>query len=160
MTESEEISFYENVYSTGCPACNRKEPQPEGLDIVLETNNFRVHQDYALPIPGMMVVEVKRHVRSMTEFTDDEAIELTDVLIRTRNAMKEVGIEDATLVQEERSSHFHAWWLPIYPWMKDITGGKTRNIQSIFNHAKKNMVTDDNIRKVEEITRQIKASLV
>lgn len=60
-----EISFYKNIYSEGCPACYRENPQPEGLDIVLETDNFRVHQDYALPIPGMMVIETKRHIKSM-----------------------------------------------------------------------------------------------
>lgn len=74
--------------------------------------------------------------------------------------MKKVGIEEAVLVQEEKSSHFHAWWLPIYPWMKDVTGGKNRNIQLIFNHAKENMVTENNIREVEEIIKQIKALLI
>lgn len=156
----QEMSFYKSVYSEGCPGCNRTEPQPEGLDIVLETNNYRVHQDYALPIPGMMVIEVKRHVRSMTEFTADESSELVSVLMKTREAMRSAGIEEATLVQEERSSHFHAWWLPIYPWMKDAADGKIRNIQFIFNHAKENMVTKNNIREVEEITRRIKVSLM
>ncbi|MFA6250512.1 MAG: hypothetical protein WC686_03345 [Candidatus Shapirobacteria bacterium] len=155
-----ETSFYGSVYSEGCPGCNRNEPQPEGLGIVLETVNFRVHQDYALPIPGMMVVETRRHIRSMTEFTADELSDLVSVLVRTREAMRDAGIEEAILVQEERSSHFHAWWLPIYPWIRDVAGGKIRNIQLIFDHAKKYMVTEGNIKKVEETIRRIKASLV
>ncbi|OGY08019.1 MAG: hypothetical protein A2782_02050 [Candidatus Blackburnbacteria bacterium RIFCSPHIGHO2_01_FULL_43_15b] len=65
--------------------------------------------------PGMMVVELRRHIRSITEFTVDESNKLVGVLTRTREAMRNAGIEEATLVQEERSSHFHAWWLPIYP---------------------------------------------
>lgn len=156
----QEVSFYKSEYSEGCPGCNRTEPQPEGLDIVLITDNFRVHQDYALPIPGMMVVETIRHVKSIAEFTDGESNELMIVLRRTREAMRDAGIEEATLVQEERSSHFHAWWLPIYPWMKDATDGKIRNIQLIFNHAKENMLTASNIKKVGNVTRRIKLSLI
>ena len=155
----EEISFYKNVYSIGCPGCNRIEPQPKGLDIVLETDSFRVHQDYALPIPGMMVMELKRHVNCITEFTVEELNEFVTVLMKTRKAIKNAGILDATLVLEEKSPHFHAWWLPIHPWMKDVTDGKIRNMQFIFNHAKKNMVTESNIKKVEEIVSRIKIFL-
>ncbi|MBI2591010.1 MAG: hypothetical protein HYW33_04065 [Candidatus Blackburnbacteria bacterium] len=43
--------------------------------------------------------------------------------------------------------------------MKDATGGKIRNIQLIFNHAKENMVTRGCIKEVEEITKRIKLSL-
>ena len=78
------------------------------MDIVLETDNFRVYQDYALPIPGMMIIELKRHVRSMINFTFGESNELVSVFIRTREAMRNVGIVEAVLVQEERSTRFHA----------------------------------------------------
>jgi len=152
-----EFSFYKTIYSEGCPGCSRVEPQPTGLDVVLETKYFRVHQDYALPIPGMMVVEVKRHVKSVMEFTANESDEFVSVLIRTRKAMKEAGVIEANLVQEEKSSHFHAWWLPIYPWMKEATEGKMRNIQLIFDHAKESMTTEKHIEEVEEMTKRIKA---
>lgn len=151
-----EISFYGETYSKGCPACNRVENQSRGLDIVFEDNYFRVHQDYVLPIPAMMVIESKRHVSSILDFSKEELNSLTSIILETRKALKEIGIEEANLVQEEKSSHYHIWWMPIYPWMKDITKGKTRNTQTIFNYAKTNLINDKEIKKVEEATDKIK----
>ncbi len=151
-----EESFYKAPYSEGCPGCNRIEPQPEGLIIVYEDDKFRVHQDYALPIPGMMVVESKRHIKSISDFTPEELNRYSLVLRKVRDALGSIGVENATLIQEEKSSHFHAWFLPIYPWMANVTSGKLRNIQEIFDYAKGNMVTDQHISEVEKATKAIK----
>ena len=155
MGIEKEMSFYGTIYSEGCPGCNRVEPQPDGLSIIFENDYFRVHQDYALPIPGMMVIESKRHVSRIYEFTPNELNSFSITLQMTREAMRLAGIEEATLVQEEKSSHFHAWWLPILPWMKDITNGKLRNIQEIFDHAKE-VTTLPPITEVEEVVKKIK----
>ncbi len=158
MANESEISFYGQVYSTGCPGCTRIEPQPLGLDNVLESKYFRVHQDYELPIPGMMVIESKKHVPSLVDFSSPELSDFVIVLNKVRVAMLMIGLDEATLVQEERSPHFHAWWLPIHPWMKELARGKVRNIQQIFDHAKSN-VSAQAIKDVENATLDLKKIL-
>ena len=160
MPEETETSFYGKTYSIGCPGCNRIEPQPDGLAIVYEDEYFRAHQDYALPIPGMMVIETKRHIKRITEFKRGEKEGIANVLMKIRQAMRSVGLEEAVLIQQEKSSHFHVWWLPIHPWMREATNGRLRNIQDIFDYAKKNLKNKEDIKAVEKTTRKIKKSLV
>ena len=131
---SSEYSFYKKVYSKGCPGCDRIEPQPVGLAIVLETEYFRVHQDYVLPIPGMMVVESKRHVNNPEGLSEDEKQEFAIVWSRVSQAVRSFrGVVDIMHVLQDKSSHFHFWLLPVYPWMNDATDGSLRNTQDIFN---------------------------
>lgn len=155
----DEMSFYGEIYSHGCPGCNRVEPQREGLSIVYENDYFRVHQDYALTIPGLMVIESKRHVFSIIDLNEKELTSLMFIICKVREALKSIGIEESNLVQEEKRCHFHIWWLPIYPWMKEITEGKTRNNQIIFEYSKKNLINSEEIKKVEEATNKIKIYL-
>jgi len=157
--ESQKISFYGSVYSVGCPACNRIEIQPVGLDIVFENQYFRVHQDYSLPIPFMMVIESKRHIVSISDLNTNESESFIKVLEKVRTSLSENEINEVTLVQDESSSHFHLWLLPIYPWMSDVTNGRIRNIQDIFDFAKANMKTQKLIREVEKATQKLKLTL-
>ncbi len=160
-TEEREINFYGELYSIGCPACNRVTPQPPALDVVYQNGLFRVHQDYELPIPGMMVIETVRHIRSIDDFTDEEVAQFGPTLLAVRRAMRESGIQGvATLVQEEKSSHFHAWFLPMEPWMQDVTlRGKNRDFQPIFDHAKAEFKTPEQFQRVEDATRRIKVAI-
>lgn len=155
MGKDTEFSFYKNIYSEGCPGCDREEPQPEGLAIVFQNRSFRVHQDYALPIPGMMVIESKKHTKSYIDFTEKERTDFDEALFTTLSALKEVGFEEVIRVQEERSSHFHEWLMPIYPWMKTATEGKLRNLQDIFDYTKANLINPNQIAEVEKATKQI-----
>ena len=154
-----EFSFYGQEYSDGCPGCNRIEPQPAGLDNVLEAKHFRVHQDYVLPVPGMMVIETKRHVAKLEDLNNEEKTELIGVWSRVSEAVRSLGYDDIVHILEDRSSHFHLWILPVHPWMKEVADGKVRNLQVIFDHIKANMITDEWITKTEESVRQIKEHL-
>ena len=155
-----EYSFYGKEYADGCPGCNRIEPQPLALQIVYETNSFRVHQDYALPIPGMMVIETKRHVSKPDELTPEEQQEFGVVWAKVSDAIREtLGIEEITHVLQDKSTHFHLWLLPVHPWMKDAADGKLRNLQDIFGFAKENMMTEEYFLEVEKVTEKIKNHL-
>lgn len=154
-----EYSFYGQIYSNGCPGCNRVEPQPSGLDCVYENTHCRVHQDYALPIPGMMVVETKRHVRLISDLTEGEQFDLNEATVKVRAAMLDLGIDIASLVIEDKSSHIHLWLMPIYEWMKKETNGKTRNFQDIFDYAKTSLTTEANIKEIERVAQELKVIL-
>ena len=96
MSEETEYSFYKKPYSIGCPGCNRIDGQGPALDIVFENGLWRVHQDYVLTIPRMMVMELKRHVESILELTSEELATYPLILRKTREAMRAAGVENAT----------------------------------------------------------------
>lgn len=104
-------------------------------------------------------METKQHVKRITDSIDQELVGFVSVTTRVRSAMMRAGIEEAVLIQEEKSSHFHAYWLPILSWMKEITSGEMRNIQVIFNHAKEKLNTNEDRKVIDEMTQRIKKEL-
>jgi diadenosine tetraphosphate (Ap4A) HIT family hydrolase len=42
---------------------------------IIETKNFHAHQDMTFPLPGLVIVAARRHVRYLDEFTDEETNE-------------------------------------------------------------------------------------
>lgn len=100
----------------GCAIVDQTMLVPGG--IIQRTKHFRVHQDPLIPIPGFMVIASVRHIRSISEMTDYEYEEFATLLKSTHQAIKAVTrIENLTVVQEERSIHFHLWY---FPWTQRI----------------------------------------
>ncbi|MFZ1626511.1 MAG: diadenosine tetraphosphate hydrolase [Candidatus Moraniibacteriota bacterium] len=127
---------------------------------VNETELFHVHQDQEVPIPGFVILSTKRHVDSITDFTDAEANEFIALARRIRQAQREVlGIEHVYLVQEEDTEdHFHLWMLPRYDWMKDEAkfGRKVGSAHNVLKFAEQNMKTPDNIALVIDAANKLK----
>lgn len=161
MIEGIEVSFYGAVYSEGCPGCNRIEPQPRGLQIVFENSAFRVHQDFKIPIPLFLVIESKRHIASVEEFTDDEFYLFGMAWSDVRAAMRLVSpIEAVTAFQQDKSSHFHHCLLPQYPWMNDlIPNYHQRDIQNTMDWAEVNLKNSYNIMQLTEAAAKVKGIL-
>jgi len=85
---------------------------------IKQTQHFFVHQDPLIPLPGFLVIASKRHIRSIVEMNDDEYKELSDLIRETRRVIQETTqIEHLTMVQEERSVHFHLWF---FPWTQEV----------------------------------------
>jgi diadenosine tetraphosphate (Ap4A) HIT family hydrolase len=83
-----------------------------------QTSHFVVHQDPLVPLPGFLVVASRRHIRRIDEMTDAEYSEFARLLRDTQRAIKEVNrVPYLTLVQEENSEHFHAWF---FPWSDEL----------------------------------------
>ena len=79
--------------------------------------------DPEIPIPGFLVVNVKRHINSFADLTPAERIEIVNVITYAEKAQKELGVtQEITIVQEERSKHFHVWIFPTHPWMEEKFG--------------------------------------
>ena len=85
-------------------------------DIVILTELFNVGQDWEVPIPGFFIIAPLRKVRSISEFTDEEATEFTNILRKLRKGMRDVlKIEDVYLFENEDTMHnFHFWVFPRY----------------------------------------------
>ena len=58
----------------GCALGDKSLIPPGG--IIAETEHFILHQDPLVPIKGFLVINSKRHVQSIAELTEAEAIEL------------------------------------------------------------------------------------
>ncbi len=117
----------------GCDIGSHKMTPPGGL--IYEDDLYTVSQDPEIPIVGLMILGIKRHIKSINELSRDERINLMDVLNLTIENMKKIGLcSEVMLLEEERSSHFHMWILPILPWM-DKFDKNARNIDDIINYS-------------------------
>ena len=118
----------------GCDITSGKLTVPGG--IIYQGDAAILAADPEAPIPGFLVVNVKRHVRSLSELNDAERHEVVDVVASAEEALKSLGISEVTLVQEERSSHFHIWIFPNYDWMTERFGKGVSYLRDIIHYAK------------------------
>lgn len=150
--------FINNEWSCKCIGCSigSREVAPPG-GIITETKNFVLHQDPEVPIKGFLIIASKRHIQSISQITQEESSELFDLVYRARLAMKNTGyINEVTVIQEERSGHFHIWLLPRYNWMTDKFGNSLSSIREMMNYSKENLKTKDNIEEVLFVVSKLK----
>ncbi|MDA3884635.1 MAG: diadenosine tetraphosphate hydrolase [Candidatus Delongbacteria bacterium] len=118
-----------------------------------ESKNFNVIQDWKIPIPGFMVIQSKRHITSVGEFTEEEHKEYSTFLFEVRKAMRDVlSIKNVYLIQEEDSVHFHMWLLPMCNWMEKGIANARKNC----SYARDNMNTEENMKEVNEYIQKLK----
>ena len=143
-----------NKKCTGCNIVN-KEIKPIG-GIIYETENFLLFQDPEVPIKGFLIVQAKKHVNSIIDFNEEEQIELIKLINKARKALKELDIcSEVTIVQEERSKHFHVWLFPNYKWMEEKFGRGVKYLRDISKYARKN-VTQKDMEEVLEVVEKLK----
>jgi diadenosine tetraphosphate (Ap4A) HIT family hydrolase len=120
---------------------------------VIVTDNFDVHQDMEVPIPGFLVMASIRNIKSILEFNEAETKEFLPLLIKIRSALKQVlKVDEVYFFQNEDSQHsFHIWIFPRLPWMEKF-GRKIQSVRPIIEYAKEKM-DDDNY--IEETNKAI-----
>ena len=100
----------------GCAISNQSMMVPGGM--IQKTNNFCVHQDPLIPIPGFLVIASTRHIRSISEMRASEFGEFSLLIKTTHQAIKDVTkVSNLTIIQEESSIHFHLWF---FPWTQKV----------------------------------------
>ena len=126
------IDFLGNKWNYECMGCaisNKEITIPGG--IIFEGNHTILGADPEVPIPGFLIVNVKRHVNSFSQLRKEERHEVVDVIAHAEKALRELSItKEVTIVQEERSKHIHIWIFPNYSWMTENFG---KGIIIIFN---------------------------
>jgi len=124
---------------------------------IITTKNFSVCQDWEVPIPGFFIISSKRKIRSISELTNEEAIEFINLLRKVRKGMEEVlRIKDVYLFQNEDTSHnFHLWIFPRYDWM-EMFGRKIQSVRLIINYAKENMLNEDVFKQVKDYAKKMR----
>ncbi|WP_461615033.1 HIT family protein [Clostridium sp. Marseille-QA1073] len=128
--------------------------------IIAETNNFILHQDPEIPIKAFLIIASKRHIKSISQLSYEESQELFDLVYKVRVALKSIeDINEISIIQEERSGHFHIWLLPRYEWMNDKFENSLSAVRDIMNYTRNNYKTEKNISEVLETVDLIKDSL-
>jgi diadenosine tetraphosphate (Ap4A) HIT family hydrolase len=142
----------------GC-AIAAKVIEPPG-SLILETKNFVLHQDPVIPIKGFLIIASKKHISSIAQLSFEEARELFDLVYRARIAMSCIpGIQNVTIIQEERSSHLHIWLFPRYEWMNRQFDNSLTSVREITKLARKEHQTDENNKEVLAAVELIKRNI-
>lgn len=155
------VDILGNKWEQKCLACSMTngDATPPG-GIIKKTENFILQQDLETPIKGFMVITSKKHIKSITQLTKDQSLELFELCYDTRQAL--LSLQDCiecTLIQEERSSHFHIWIFPRYEWMNDLFENSISSIRPIMKYAKENLKTQINIDEIMFIVNQLRTIL-
>ncbi|MCI8346720.1 MAG: hypothetical protein HFJ12_02085 [Bacilli bacterium] len=151
------VDYLGNEYFYDCLGCEiskKSIPLPGG--VIYEDDAFVLASEPEIPLAGFLVVTAKRHVNSIVEFTREERCNMVDIISRAVSILKELKItNEVTLIQEERSKHFHMWIFPHHDWMDQKFGrgvSYTRDIcDYILDHA-----TQDDKQKTLKAIQDIK----
>lgn len=149
----------EEVTFTKCPACAYARHEfvlPCG--VVYEDDLFMLSQDWELPIPGFLVLSPKRCVEKLSDLTDYEREEMFKIVDKTIKLLRNSKICDRfdVIFEEKIERHFHIWIMPREKWMTELVGDIIDHIGDIFSYAKSNNRTNDNLKKIKEVTDIIK----
>ena len=144
-----------NEISTDCIGCSivKGEIVPPG-GILYDGKAIILAADPEIPIPGFLIITSKRHIQSFSELLEDERIEIGNTIAWAETAIKELNIaETVTLVQEDRSKHFHIWIFPNQEWMKEKYGLGLQHLREINSYARENATADDAENVIETIEK-------
>ena len=135
----------------GCSIANHEITTPGGL--IYEDDIFTIQQDPEVPINGFVIINVKKHINSITALNDNERIKLVELMNRVITYLKELGVtEQVTIVQEERSKHLHIWIFPYHSWMDEKYGKGVSYLRDICEYAQNN----NNQNLISEILTTVK----
>lgn len=151
------VDILGNTWNYECMGCSisNKELIPPG-DIIYDGKYCYLASDPEIPIPGFLIISSKKHIRSFSKLDKEERYEVIDVLSKTEKILKELNISNEfTIVQEERSNHFHIWIFPYYDWMGEKFGKGITYLRDISSYAKENS-DSDNIKQVLKVVEDVR----
>lgn len=127
--------------------------------ILYDGKHLVINQDPAVPIPGFMVITLKRHINSYNLLTKEEKIEISNLLYLIEKIEKELNIsKEFTIVQEDRCPHFHVWVFPDENWLSNDYPRGIEKLREMFKVSKEK-VTQEKIYETLEVTKKIKQQL-
>ena len=142
----------------GCAIARGEVNLPGG--IIYDGESIILATDPEIPIPGFLIITSKRHIQSFAELTADERTEIGNTIAIAERAIKDLKIaETVTLVQDERSKHFHIWIFPNQKWMQEKFGYGLQYLRDINAFAKEN-ASDSDIENVIKTVEEIKAYMI
>ena len=141
----------------GIAIINKKLTPPGG--ILYDGKYLVINQDPAVPIPGFIVITLKRHINSYNLLSKEEKIEISNLLYLIEKIEKELNIsKEFTIVQEDRCPHFHIWIFPDENWLSNEFPRGIEKLREMFKISKER-VTEETINETIEVTKRIKLKL-
>jgi diadenosine tetraphosphate (Ap4A) HIT family hydrolase len=156
------MDIFNHEWDCGCIGCSiaMRDVIPPG-GIIAETKNFILHQELEVPIKAFLIISSKKHLKSISQLSKEEAEELFDLVYRARIAIKSIeDVVDLRIIQEENSSHFHMWLLPRYEWMNNIYSNSLSSIMEMMISMQTSHKTEDNIKEILAAAEKIKSNLL
>ena len=154
------IDFLGNKWKYNCMGCamsNKEIEIPGG--IIYDGKYCILSADPEIPIPGFLIITMKRHVNSFSELSKEERYEVVDIISTAEKSLRKLNItQEVTLVQKERSKHLHIWIFPNHNWMAEKFGKGIKYLRNISEYAQRNS-NDTNIKEVLDAIDKIKKYL-
>ena len=147
----------EDIINNKCIGCSIYDGSlvPFG-GVIYETENFSLAQDAEVLLDGFLIIQSKKHIKSIAEISEEENLELASLIYKIRKAIKDLNICDEIIfVQEETARHFHIWLFPEYDWIKEKFGKGIKYLRDINEYIKEN-VTEDDKKKVLDTIEKLK----
>ena len=144
-----------------CPGCEfANHDFSLSCGIAYENDNFTLSQDWELPIPGFMVLAPKKHIISLTEFSDEERNEMITIVNKVIDILKKNNICDKCNVIFEEKRHFHIWIMPKYEWMLKCTNDIIDNLGKVQEYAKINYKKKEVFNEIKKVSDLIKNNII
>lgn len=155
--------YFDNIFRVmrRCLSCEIVKGNTETMGgTILNTKYFHAHQDFAYPIPGLVILASKRHIYSIDEMYEEEAAEYMEVLRKIRAAQRKVlGIDYVYyFYNEDTTHHFHTWMVPRYSWMNQF-GRSVEAVRPVLLYSKENMKNEQNISEVKNAAERLYSEL-
>lgn len=127
---------------------------------ILESDSFHAHQDVAYPVPGLVIVASKRHIKALDEMNENEAVEFALLVRRIRAKQREaLGIEHVYyFYNEDTNHHFHLWMVPRYAWMQAF-GRSVESLRPALVHAREHMASPEELAVTTKSVELLRAAL-
>ena len=111
-------------------------------------------------------MSVEHKVRSIADLDDKGMQDLCNLIYNARRDLglalkevREVEIQRFTMIQEERSKHFHVWLFPWLEWMYHIGCEKEpelSKIRKIMQHARNKHCDDETMKGIDSVLHALR----
>lgn len=143
----------------GCLGCNLSNGVLKPFEgMIYKDDDFNISQDFELPINGFIIIATNEHIISINELTDKQRYKLIELENRIIKLLKDYKVCDNYRIIFEEKNHFHVWLMPEHNWMKSF-GKPIYNIDKIFDYAKNNLRTEDNLNEIRKTCKKLKKDL-
>lgn len=129
---------------------------------IVKSKYFDISQDFELPINGFIVIGSLRHVKSINDLTSEEKLELIKIIDIVLLNLKKLNVckEYDVVWEEKENSHFHVWLMPRHQELLDVIGCNfIKKIGELFNYAKSNLRTSENLKAINNTINYFKKEL-
>ncbi len=156
----EYTDIYGQKWAVDCLGCLPKDdPKLRALQPIWSDEHFVLHPDITAPIPGLVILETRRHVRTVLDFNEAEEAAYNGLEKKIRKALKDaLGLDSFVTYQHDSSSHFHRCFLPYYPWMNQFDDAG-EHLADVLDYSRQRMKNEEVFRQLEEANQKLKEVL-